>query len=126
MQLGKYILERELGRGAMGSVWLSRHPGLDIPVAVKVLDSELASKDPEFYGRFVKEGMLAASIIHQNIVRVYDAGNQANTYYLVMEFIEGEDAGEIVADAGGKEPPPHAEADQAHRGQLGDHRQANR
>ena len=99
-QVGKYVLERELGRGAMGSVWLSRHPGLGIPVAVKVLDEYLAAQDPDFYNRFVKEGTLAASINHHNVVRVYDAGRDGNTFFLVMELVDGQDAGVIVKERG--------------------------
>ena len=100
MQLGKYVLERELGKGAMGSVWLSHHPGLGIPVAVKILDSALAARDPDFFNRFIREGTLAATINHQNIVRVYDAGNQDQTYYLVMEYIEGTDARQQIDKEG--------------------------
>ncbi|NQX96672.1 MAG: protein kinase, partial [Flavobacteriales bacterium] len=99
-QVGKYVLERELGRGAMGSVWLSNHPGLGIPVAVKILDEYLAAQDPDFYNRFVKEGSLAASINHQNVVRVYDAGRDGNTFFLVMELVDGKDAGILLKEKG--------------------------
>ena len=88
--LGKYVLEEEIGKGAMGSVWLSRHPGLGIPVAVKILDYKLAREDPDFHNRFIKEGQLAASLTHQNIIRIFDAGNEGEICYLVMEYVEGE------------------------------------
>ena len=100
MQVGKYICERKLGSGAMGTVWLSYHTGLDMPVAVKILDPTLAEKDPDYSERFVKEGKLAASISHQNIIRVFDAGNDGATYYLVMEYIEGVDAKEMLEQRG--------------------------
>ena len=96
VQVGKYILERELGKGAMGSVWYSHHPGLRIPVAVKILDPKLAAEDEDFYSRFIKEGRLAASINHQNVVRVYDAGSEGRTYFLVMEYIQGVDAKKML------------------------------
>lgn len=99
-QVGKYVLERELGHGAMGSVWQSSHPGLGIQVAVKILDHKLSAEDPEYLSRFIKEGTLAASINHQNVVRVLDAGHQGSTYFLVMELIEGLDAKELVEQRG--------------------------
>lgn len=99
-KVGKYVLEGELGHGAMGSVWLSSHPGLGIKVAVKILDHKLAAEDPEYLSRFIKEGTLAASINHPNIVRVLDAGHEGSTYYLVMELIEGADAKELVEQRG--------------------------
>jgi len=99
-QVGKYVLESELGKGAMGSVWLSRHPGLDIPVAVKILDPGLAAEDPDYMHRFVKEGKIAASINHQNIVRIIDAGQDGSVFYLVMELIDGADAKQLVEHRG--------------------------
>ena len=91
-QVGKYVLEHELGRGTMGSVWLSRHKGLGINVAVKVLDHKLLASDPEYLQRFIREGNLAGSINHPNVVRVLDAGHEGSTYYIVMELIEGSNA----------------------------------
>ena len=99
-QVDKYALEAELGKGAMGSVWLSRHPGLNIPVAVKILDPALAAEDPDYEDRFIKEGRLAASINHQNVVRVIDAGNDNGTYYLIMELIDGADAKQLLEQRG--------------------------
>lgn len=99
-QVGKYILESELGRGAMGSVWLSKHPGLDIPVAVKILDPSLVEEDPDYRDRFIKEGKLAASINHQNVVRIIDAGQEGPVFYLVMELIDGADAKQLVEHRG--------------------------
>ena len=71
----------------MGEVWLSHHPGLDIPVAVKILKTN--NENSKY--RFIQEGKLAASINHHNIVRVFDAGSEGSDFYLVMEYIEGED-----------------------------------
>ena len=99
-QVGKYVLKSELGKGAMGSVWLSEHPGLAIPVAVKILDPELAAEDPDYRDRFIKEGKLAASINHQNVVRIIDAGNDGPIHYLVMELIDGADAKQLVEHRG--------------------------
>ena len=99
-QVGKYVLKSELGKGAMGSVWLSEHPGLAIPVAVKILDPALAAEDPDYMDRFIKEGKLAASINHQNVVRIIDAGQDGDLLYLVMELIDGADAKQLVEHRG--------------------------
>ena len=103
-QVGKYVLEQELGQGAMGSVWLSSHPGLGIKVAVKILDHKLLAEDPEYLNRFIKEGNLAASINHQNVVRVLDAGHDGSTFYIVMELIEGADAKQLLESRGALPP----------------------
>jgi serine/threonine protein kinase len=103
-EVGKYILEREIGKGAMGSVWLSQHPGLGIPVAVKILDYKLAREDPDFHARFIKEGRLAASLTHHNIIRIFDAGTDGELCYLVMEYVEGMDAGELLKKRGALPP----------------------
>ena len=89
LKVCKYELMQLLGAGGMGEVWKSHHPGLDIPVAVKILKPDLIGKSINFRNRFILEGKLAASINHPNIIRVYDAGNDGDKYFLVMEFIEG-------------------------------------
>jgi len=86
---GKCAIERRLGEGGMGSVYLGRHETLDIPVAVKVLPRYLDIKDPEYAHRFFREARLAAHLSHPNIVRVLDSGTEANHHYLVMEYIDG-------------------------------------
>ncbi|MCM8527492.1 MAG: serine/threonine protein kinase [Lentisphaeraceae bacterium] len=97
--VGKYPLEKLLGKGGMGEVWLSHHPGLDIPVAVKILkDFESESQ----LNRFIQEGRIAASINHDNIVRVYDADSDGDRFFIVMEFIKGQDYKEFAAKNGGR------------------------
>ena len=88
-KVGKYILQKELGKGSVGNVWLSFHSGLGIPVAVKILKPHLIEEDPEFLDRFIQEGRLAVSLHHKNIVRIFDAGKAGESYYLVMELLEG-------------------------------------
>ena len=97
--VGKYPLVKLLGKGGMGEVWLSHHPGLDIPVAVKILkDFESDSQ----LNRFIQEGRIAASINHDNIVRVYDADSDGDRFFIVMEFIKGQDYKEFAAKNGGR------------------------
>lgn len=99
-KVGKYILQKELGRGSVGTVWLSFHSGLGIPVAVKILKPHLIEEDPEFLERFIQEGRLAVSLHHKNIVRIFDAGKAGESYYLVMELLEGNDALHIIQHEG--------------------------
>jgi predicted Ser/Thr protein kinase len=87
-QLGKYPIEAELGRGAMGVVYRSTHPRLEIPVAIKVL-SEQYSSDPSFRQRFHREAATVASLNHPGIVRVYDFDEDGPVLFIVMEWVEG-------------------------------------
>lgn len=103
-KLGKYILKEKLGEGSMGSVWLSYHTGLSIPVAIKLLNMDLAAEDPDFLNRFMQEGRLAGQLNHKNIVRIYDAGIEGKNAYIVMEFIEGCDTLELLESRGALPP----------------------
>ena len=103
-KVGKFILQKEIGQGAMGTVWLSHHMGLDIPVVVKILKSCLIQDDPEFIQRFILEGNLAGTINHKNITRIYDADCQGGTYYMVMEYIDGGNAQELLETRGRLKP----------------------
>ena len=89
--LGRCKIERELGRGGMGAVYLARHLTLDAPVAVKILPPEIAARDPQFAGRFMREAKLACRIRHANIIAVMDAEQDSTTglYYIVQEFVDG-------------------------------------
>ena len=87
--IGKYPVERRLGSGGMGSVWLGHHPDLDIPVAIKVPSPLLVAHDPDFVTRFLLEARTAAQINHPNVVRFYDAGCDGGRYYIVMEYVDG-------------------------------------
>ena len=70
MQIGKYKIERKLGSGAMGEVWLAHNPDLDVPVALKTLPTHLVIKEPGFVARFNKEAHTAARINHSNVVQI--------------------------------------------------------
>ncbi len=87
-QLGKYPIEAELGRGAMGVVYRSTHPRLEIPVAIKVL-AEQYSSDPSFRQRFHREAATVAALNHPGIVRVYDFDEDGPVLFIVMEWVEG-------------------------------------
>jgi len=84
---GNYELERELGQGGMGTVYLARDNGLNRKVALKILKTDL-SDDPAFAQKFLDEVEVTASLAHPNIIRVYTLGEQEGRLYLVMEHLD--------------------------------------
>jgi len=106
--IGKYPISEKIGKGAMGEVWLGRHPDLDIPIAIKVLPAHLVSRDAVFAYRFVKEARTAAKIEHVNVIRTYDVGSDEETFFLVMEYVDGGTVKQLVDREGGKLPPERA------------------
>ena len=92
--LGRYLVEKELGKGAMGVVYLGRDPKISRVVAIKTLalsnefdDNELA----EVKARFFREAETAGRLNHPNIVTIYDAGEDHDLAFIAMEFLKGED-----------------------------------
>ena len=96
---GRYELYRRIARGGMAEVFLARDKLLDRPVAVKVLFPEYAT-DPSFVERFRREAQAAANLNQPNVVGVYDWGQEAGTYYIVMEYVEGRSLAEIIRAEG--------------------------
>ncbi|MEZ6037043.1 MAG: bifunctional serine/threonine-protein kinase/formylglycine-generating enzyme family protein [Planctomycetota bacterium] len=94
------VLYAKIGQGGMGAVYRGRHFKLDLDVAIKCLKPSLAAEDPDFVRRFEREARLAASIGHQNVVRVMDVQEHEGLHYLVMEFVRGETAAERVLRKG--------------------------
>ena len=87
--LGHYRIDRRLGEGGMGQVWLARDQRLNRDVAIKVLPPGIA-EDADRMSRFVQEARLASSLSHPNIAHIYDTGTERGVAYLVMEYVEGE------------------------------------
>ncbi len=87
---GRCVVERVIGHGARSTVYLAWHEAFQIPVAVKVMGRGRQHEDEEFSERFLREARIAAQLTHPNIVRVYDCGETDESYYLVLEYIEGE------------------------------------
>ncbi|MEM7455528.1 MAG: serine/threonine-protein kinase [Planctomycetota bacterium] len=93
--LGKYKLLGHLGTGGMSSVFLAEHKISGQKRAIKVLPRKKVP-DKTYLDRFYREGRAAASLNHPNIVRIYDICNDADTHYMVMEWVDGRDLYEIV------------------------------
>ncbi len=97
----KYKIEKELGRGGMGTVYLATHVGTARPVAVKVIAPEFMER-AEFVERFRREARAAGRLRHPNVVNVTDFGfsetNDGEVAYLVMEYLDGCTLGEILEE----------------------------
>ena len=87
-QFGNFLLEKQLGQGGMGAVYLGCDVTLNRVVAVKVLRPELVS-DQKFMATFLREAEITASLNHPNIVQVYAFGQHEGVYYMVVEYIAG-------------------------------------
>ncbi len=91
----QYTVERLLGQGGMGSVYLARDVTLDRPVAIKVLNADI-SGNATLRERFLQEARSVAKLRHPNIVPVYAAGESAGMLYFVMEFVPGESLRDVL------------------------------
>jgi len=86
-KFGNYLIEKELGQGGMGTVYLAKDTGLNRDVALKILRNDLSS-DSEFSRKFLEEVEVTASLAHPNIIRVFTLGEQEGRLYLVMEHLD--------------------------------------
>ena len=91
----RYRVIKELGRGGMGIVYLAEDTILRRPVAYKVLPDAIR-EDQKALDYFLREARIAASLQHQNIVTIYDAGQSADEVYIAMEFVEGRSLQQIL------------------------------
>jgi len=96
---GEYSLQRELGRGGMGVVYLARDVQLDRDVAIKVLPAHLA-RVTESRERFLREARTAASLSHPHIVPIHRVGQADGFVFFVMSYVEGETLGERLRTKG--------------------------
>jgi eukaryotic-like serine/threonine-protein kinase len=102
----RYRLERLLGEGAQGTVWLAQNIGLDARVAIKLVHAERASELPTL--RLEKEARAAARLGHPAVVRVFDFGRTVSgDAFIVMEYLEGQSLGEKLFEFG-RLPPEEA------------------
>src|SRR5258705_3717734 len=97
-----YVIQRLLGAGGMGEVYLAQHPRLPRQDALKILSSA-STGDEEFRARFTREGELAATLWHPHIVGVLDRGEFSGGLCIAMDYVAGTDAGRLIRqrDPGG-------------------------
>jgi predicted Ser/Thr protein kinase len=100
---GAYDIQREVGRGGMGVVYLATDRRLGRRVALKVIVPELAA-DAQFRQRFEREARVAATLEHPHVVPVYEAGEQDGSLFIAMRFIDGRDLATEVRDHGALAP----------------------
>jgi serine/threonine protein kinase len=105
---GGFRIERTLGHGGMGIVYLATELRLERQVALKVIRTELAGDD-DFRARFRSESLTAASVEHPHVVTIFGAGERDGLLYVAMRYVPGRDLGRLVA-ADGALPPDDATA----------------
>ena len=106
---GRYRVLRRIGSGGMADVYCAEDTHLGRQVAIKVLHRRFA-QDQEFVERFRREAKSAAGLNHPNVVGVFDRGEHEGTYYIAMEYLEGQTLKDIVdrrgaAAAGARDRP---------------------
>jgi serine/threonine protein kinase len=93
-QVGRYEIQRRIGQGGMGALYLANDPNTHRLVALKLLNATLNST--EFRQRFLREVRALAALSHPNIVSAYDAGEFEGALYFVMEFVDGETLSALI------------------------------
>lgn len=91
-RLGRYVIEKRIGKGAMGAVYLARDPRINRPVALKAIPIEKEFEDEELKEarlRFYREAESAGRLAHPNIITVFDAGEDQGLAYIAMEYVPG-------------------------------------
>ncbi|HEV2837607.1 MAG TPA: serine/threonine-protein kinase [Pyrinomonadaceae bacterium] len=97
---GRFRIEREIGKGGMGTVYLATHLGLERPVAVKIIKREFVG-DADVADRFLREARTMAKLRHPHAAMIFDAGNLPDgRHFIVMEFVEGETLSQALAREG--------------------------
>jgi serine/threonine-protein kinase len=90
-RVGRFRIERPLGQGAMGSVYLAIDPEIEREVAIKIVRTDLTDSDrrDEVETRFLREAKIAGRLQHPNIVTIYDVGREGGSTFIAMEYVEG-------------------------------------
>ncbi|MEQ8565036.1 MAG: serine/threonine-protein kinase [Deltaproteobacteria bacterium] len=103
--VGRYRLDRLVGKGGMGRVYLATQFPLNRPVAVKILNPEFQRKDPQFVRRFFLEAASAARLTHPNTITVFDYGEaESGELFIAMEYLNGRPLSRVIASEGPFEP----------------------
>ena len=101
-----YVIQRLLGTGGMGEVYLAQHPRLPRHDALKILSSA-STADEEFRARFIREAELAATLWHPHIVGVLDRGEFNGRLWISMDYVDGTDAGRFIREPYSGGMPEH-------------------
>ena len=99
LTMGKYQILEKIGAGGMGQVYKAFHSGTERIVAIKMILKK-GKIDPEVVKRFEREVKAAAKLVHSNIITVFDADQADGRIFMVMEYIKGDDLGEILRKKG--------------------------
>jgi serine/threonine-protein kinase len=98
-KLGRYVIQSEIGRGAMGVVYKATDPVLDRTVAIKTINLSVdQSERAEYEARFYQEAKAAGGLSHPNIVTVYDVGDSGDVAYMAMEFLDGSELHDLTGE----------------------------
>lgn len=98
-RIGDYPVLSELGRGAMGVVYLCQHPHLGRKLAVKVMAAQVAN-EADFVERFRREGAMAAKLRHPHIVQVYDQSSRDGVFFIAMEYLGSRTLKDLLRESG--------------------------
>jgi len=98
-QIGRYKIERKLGEGGMGDVYLGFDPTSEKLVAVKTIRRELVDNEKKLL-RFKREIELQQKVKHPNVVQILDMGDHEGTQYIVLEYVEGQELGDVCPPGG--------------------------
>ena len=97
VRVGRFYITRELGRGAIGAVYLGHDPVIDRPVAIKTFSSRVSALEKKQYeSQFINEARAAGRLSHPNIVTIYDASSEGGSTYIAMEYLQGRELSKIL------------------------------
>jgi serine/threonine protein kinase len=97
-RIGRFIVEREIGKGSVGTVYQFRDPMIGRKVAIKVLNPQLPSDQRELFEKhFIQEARAAGRLNHPNIVTVYDADTTDGMLFIAMEYLEGKELRDLIS-----------------------------
>src|SRR5262249_26764419 len=99
-QIGPFLIEREIGAGAMGAVYRAKYVKTGQLVAIKVMAPGLGTRNPQSLARFEREANILKQLNHRNIVRLFGVGKHHGSPYYAMEYIQGESLDKLMARRG--------------------------
>ena len=102
-EVAGYRIEQRIGRGGMGVVYRAEHLTLGRQAALKIIVPDLAESEG-FRSRFLQEARIAATLVHPNVVTVYDAGDMNGLLYIAMQYVEGSDLAKVLRTDGRLKP----------------------